>query len=447
MIAQRSSLVILSLVVFFSLLDNSAADEGMIAQPISNSAHGMGVSSTPEFHQEPELEVGLSQLIESSKVALQTRNYLFNQGKDGGLDRYAWAQGGILDYRIGRVGGVVSLRAQLMGSYPLYAPEEHDGTLILGSGQDAITTLGVLNPRIAAKRTVLSLYRQRYSLPYVNDQYSRMLPNTFEGYTVSQRTDASKYFQYTAGYIDRMKTRSGTTFESMSDAAGIPSLERGLFLVSGRIKPTDDWSLDATNYYMKDVVNIVYTESSYQVHVAEEVELALSGQYSNQSAVGSELWTGEDSSVSLWGLQGALSHRGVMLVVAGNCNTAAADIRSPFGSDPGYTSSVARDFNRAGESSWRIGLSFDLSTVGFDGFKISSSYIQGNAAINPTTSAHLPDQNETDLIMDYRQTEGPLTGLWIRAQGAFVHEEGSGTTGDYRLTVNYDIPLFGSPST
>ena len=51
------------------------------------------------------------------------------------------------------------------------------------------------------------------------------------------------------------------------------------------------------------------------------------------------------------------------------------------------------------------------------------------------------DQKEFDLTVDYRFGDVPQ-GLWIRARTAFVDQDGDGQDSqDYRLIVNYSVPL------
>ena len=409
--------------------------------PIADSAHDIDSTFNREFSEEMAPETTFSELLNSSELSLKLRNFYMNRGKPQAIDSYAWAQGGILAHKIGRVGGIFSMDTELMGSFPLDAPEEHTGTSLLDKHQNDITTIGVANPRFTVEGQVISLYRQRYNLPYVNEQDSRMLPHTFEGYTIAQPLASSKTFQYITGYIHNMKKRDSENFISMSDAAGANEVDRGMILGGARAYINPDWSLSGINYYVEDVINIVYSDSVYKFKFNEEIEETLSAQYSYQSSVGDDLLRDQDYSTGFWGLQSATSYQGLVFKLAVNINNSGADIRTPYGVYPGYNSSIVTDFNRAGEDSWQIGVAYDLAKVGLNGFKVATSFVQGNSAIDEDSQENLADQNEADITLDYRVSEGALKGLWLRLRSASIHDEDAGDTQDFRVIINYDFDI------
>jgi outer membrane porin, OprD family len=431
-------------VTLFLLATTAFADD---LKPIPGSAYGIESSMDQEFAQEEPKETKLEELLESSEVSLKLRNYYLNRSKPTSIDSYGWAQGGILSHKMGRVGGIFSMTTEYMGSYPLEAPDEHGGTLLLDKHQIQIDVFGVVNPRFSYAGQVLSTYRQRYNLPFVNEQDNRVLPNTFEGYTIAQPLTSSKNFQYIAGYIDSIKKRDTERFVSMSDAAGVTQADRGMFVGGARYFPMPDLSIAGINYHVTDVMNIVYAESNYKFKICEDFEQVFSAQFAEQSSVGDDLLRGKDYSTGFWGVQSASSYEGFVFKVAATFNDETADIRSPYGSYPGYNSSIVEDFNRAGENAWQVGLSYDLAKVGLDGFKLSTAFIQGNDAISESTGGHLPNKAETDATLDYRVADGTLKGLWVRVRGAFIDDEKDGTTQDLRAIVNYDIALFGPQKT
>ena len=415
---------------------------------IPGSAHEIQSSMDQEFAQEPEPETVLSELLQSSEVSLKLRNYYLNRDKPGSAtDPIGWAQGGILSHKMGRLGGYFSMNTEVMGSYPIYAPDKHTGTLLVEDTGRQITTLGVVNPKLTAFGNVLSLYRQRYNLPFVNEQDNRMLPNTFEGYTIGMPAATSKSFQYIAGYIDQIKKRDSENFISMSNAAGVSSIERGMFVGGARAYFIPEWSLAAADFYVDDVVNTAYAETIYKMKFGEEsdaIENTISGQYGYQSTVGDDLLTGDSFNTGFVGLQDAISYRGFVFKAALTANDDSADVRSPWGSYPGYNSVIVEDFNRAGEVAWQVGLSYDLGKLGLDGFKLAAAFIQGNQAVSESTGENIADRNETDVTLDYRVGDDYLLkGLWVRLRSATIDDDDAGTTQDFRVIVNYDIKLFG----
>ena len=60
----------------------------------------------------------------------------------------------------------------------------------------------------------------------------------------------------------------------------------------------------------------------------------------------------------------------------------------------------------------------------------------------PTPSAS-PDQKELDVTVDYRFKKGFLKGLWLRARGAYLDQDGPNArdVSNIRLILNYDIQI------
>jgi len=71
-------------------------------------------------------------------------------------------------------------------SQPAYAPDSRDGTGLLGPGQTSITVPGQAWAQLRYKDYVLLTgHRQLVNQGWVNPQDNRMIPNTFEGVTVT----------------------------------------------------------------------------------------------------------------------------------------------------------------------------------------------------------------------------------------------------------------------
>lgn len=142
----------------------------------------------------------------------------------------------------------------------------------------------------------------------------------------------------------------------------------------------------------------------------------------------------------MWGAQQAISYRKFMFRTALTMNDKGNTMQSPYGTYPGYNSSIVEDFNQAGEIAWKVGISYDFEIAGLDGLSAYSDYIDGNRAVN-SSKQNIPDQQETDINIDYRIKEGLLKNFWLRLRGGFVHEDKQGITKDYRVIVNYEIPI------
>jgi hypothetical protein len=376
-------------------------------------------------------------LWRDASLLLKPRSYYFDRKRDDDADSQAWALGGSLEYGTGWLRDRVRLGATLHTSQKLYGPGDKDGTLLLKQGQNGFTVLGksYLTARVT-EQVVLRVYRQDIILPYVNRQDNRMAPNTFEAYLLFNN-DAPR-LNYVGGHIRQMKRRNETGFISMSEAAGATDADKGISILGARYSFGDKIDLGAINYHGWDVMNILYTEGNVAWALTEDLALRLSAQYTDQRAVGDERIG--DFETSAIGGKFAISYRHAILSLAFSSIDNDSSIRSPWGGYPGYLSLVNKDFDRAGEDAWLVGLSYDFSRLGLTGLSAFANYARGDTP--DSGSKATPDQQELDLTVDYRFNDA-LKGLWIRARTALVDQDGSAgkDSQDYRLIVNYSLPL------
>jgi hypothetical protein len=102
------------------------------------------------------------------------------------------------------------------------------------------------------------------------------------------------------------------------------------------------------------------------------------------------------------------------------------------------------DFNRPGESALLLGISYDFKKVGIPGFSAFANFAAGfdaESAIKNNTS-RFSDQREVDITFDYVFEKGILEGLWLRARGAWRHEDGA-PKDDFqvRIILNYELSI------
>jgi hypothetical protein len=234
-----------------------------------------------------------------------------------------------------------------------------------------------------------------------------------------------------------MKRRNETDFISMSEAAGATGADKGVTMLGALYRFTDDIDIGAINYHGWDTMNIFYTEAHSAWPLAGDLALRLSAQYTDQRSVGDERIGDFDTSV--FGGKAAVSYKNAILTLAFSSVDNDSGIRNPWGGYPGYLSLIHKDFNRAGEDAWLIGLSYDFTRLGLPGLSAFTNIASGDT---PDKGSHASaDQKEFDLTVDYRFSDA-LEGLWIRARTAFVDQDGDGhDSQDYRLIVNYSVPL------
>jgi len=381
----------------------------------------------------------LAETFRQGALDLHLRNYYFDRYRQNQADSEAWAQGGWLSYDTPWWRNRLRLGTTLYTSQKLYGPADQDGTLLLKPGQESFTVLGEAYLELQpAQNLNLKFYRQALSVPYLNRQDNRMVPNTFEGITF---IDTSRpQLAYGFGQLQRIKTRNSSNFDSMTEAAGITGHHRGVSVGGFRYQFPGGSSLGAFNLYGWDFMNTLYAEVNSRPRTKGRFDLQFSAQYTDQRAVGDEL--AGDFDTRSYGIKAATSYGGLGLVatLAWTSTASNAGIRSPWGGKPSYLSIMVEDFDRAGEDAWLVGLSSDFSYFGDTGFSAFVNYARGDTPESGRTAS--PDQSELDVTLDYRFREGLLDGVWIRARSAHVEREGDNDIRDYRLILNYALKLF-----
>ena len=250
----------------------------------------------PSFFGDLELDLHLRSYYFNRELPLRPRP---PSGPDTVIQE-AWALGGWLDFQSGWLLDTFRVGATGYTSQPAYAPSDRDGTGLLGPGQSG---LGVIGQAFAQLRyenyALLTGYRQLVNQGFVNPQDNRMIPNTFEGATL---TGAFGPVEYYLGYLTAMKRRNADTFDNMATVAGVTTGQnRGLVLTSlnftaaqgpASLAPLKGLEVYLGNYYVPDVFNTLYLNPEYRHDLTDDWRLRFGVQYFDQRSVGGELLGG-----------------------------------------------------------------------------------------------------------------------------------------------------------
>jgi hypothetical protein len=248
-------------------------------------------AATPTPNSAPSAPQGLaSELLDGAKFGGQFRTYYLERLRDGATDSQAWAAGGSLSFESGLWRERLGFGATLYTSQPVYAPKDKPGFGLLAPVQEGYTVLGesylLLRP---FGTSYLRLWRQVMELPYVNKHDIRMTPNTFEAYLLFDRD--AKRFNYVIGYVDKIKKRTETTWQSLSSAAGADA-NRGASVLGARWRFGERANIGAVDIFGINTFNTFYTEATAALTPTDdeaELEMRLSAQYTDQRSVGEEL--------------------------------------------------------------------------------------------------------------------------------------------------------------
>jgi outer membrane porin, OprD family len=390
----------------------------------------------------PTLREGMSKLppfFRDTDLNVRFRTFYFNRQNDNDTASEAWALGGWIQYASGWLFDTFAMGATYYTSWPLYAPDNSPGSLLLTPDQDAIGVFGEAWGAARYKEYVLLRGgRQKIDEGYVNPQDNRMIPNTFEAVTLSGLID---WFRYDVGYVWTIKPRDSNDFIAMSRQAGAPGDGEGLILSGFAFTPIKDLLLYAGNFYGLETFNTVFLKGEYLHPFTKDLKLQVGLQFTDQRAVGEER-LGDFATWNV-GAGARLTWRGLSLGGAMHFTGDDANISSPWGSWPGYLSLMVTDFDRANEKAFGVGLKYDfggtLLPFQLPGFSVHMLFAAGFDRENPATGSKLANTYEGNLDIIYNVQA--VKGLSFRFRNAYVGRGNPNVVMDFRIIVNYELDL------
>jgi len=368
---------------------------------------------------------------------LHLRTYYLDQESLTGVPASAWAFGGWAGLRSPWWGDMFRVGIVGYTSLKLIGPDDEDGTKLLAPGQEAIAVLGEAFGSLRMFGQTFTGYRQRINRPFINIQDSRMVPNTFEAYTL---TGAASGVSYTGGYITKMKKREAEHFVWMSDAAGGGNSDhKGTAFAGATWDFVKDGYVRADFQQTYDVFNTVYVDGKYPIALDQQTVLALGAQYYHQKSVGSA----QIGDFSTWGagVQATITRGPFGGQLYYTQTGKGFETQAPYGDHPSYLYLMQVAFNSAGEEAWGIGGNINFASLGAPGLTAAAVYASGKNRINATTGASIPNRDETNIRADYAFPKGTaLEGLVATFRYSWLHQDGSPQTApQLRAYLNYDV--------
>jgi len=258
-----------------------------------------------------------------------------------------------------------------------------------------------------------------------------MTPNTFEA--IGVRVGGIENVQLGFGHVFRIKTRTSTDFESMSDVAGVAGEDKGVSAISLRYNFSEDNYIALSEQYGWDMFNTVYLEGEKLIEISDHCRVGLGAQFTDQRSVGSELLGSFETQSAA--VKAAVQYGNLTTSVSYQWTANSSGVVRPWGGTPAYHSSIIQDFDRAGEESLRMGLTYDLESHGLEGVSIDTSWVIGDT---PDSGKHAsPDQQEFNFTVDYRPNMELFDGVWFRARYANNSIDGGADLEDIRFILNY----------
>jgi len=362
-----------------------------------------------------------------AEFSLQPRLYYrLLQNSSGGQE--AFAAGGSLSLATGWWRDTLQLGVTGYTTQPVSAPDGGGNTGLLRPNGDGFSVLGQAWARVRAGPATATFFRQALQLPFINGNDSRMIPNTFEAYQLE--LEPWKSLRLNVGYVAAMKPRTSDNFESMSEIAGAPQVNRGTSFAGFLLGTEERAYLGAIGQLTWDLFSCTYVQAGRTWKFPQDVEIRGDVQFINQRSVGSELLG--SFNTQLYGARLTASYSSALVSMEFTDTANETGIRNPFGGDPSLNSLMISNFNQAGEKSYGAGLTYNFTRLGLTGFRAFASYAYGSMPAGRW-------EEEVNATLDYRITAGVLNNFWLRLRYAHNVSNIPLPTEDFRVILNYSI--------
>ena len=254
--------------------------------------------------------------------------------------------------------------------------------------------------------------------------------------------------RYLAGYLWKVKQWNADDFVSMAEKAGAEGSDAGVALLGVQVTPLPGLRVDVSNQYGFDTFNTMYAKGDYRFPLNAGWDVGIGAEFTDQRAVGDALVT--SGATQKWrtrvgSARVQLIYRDLTLTSAFSTTGSGNAIQNPWGTYPGYLALIdapaSQGFARANEQGRLVGAVYDFSRSGAPGLVATVNVARGTGAIDPQTSAHLPNQTEYNFKIEYRLPRA-LTNLQdvsLTVRGAFYDREGTDQLGrQIHVILNWD---------
>jgi hypothetical protein len=251
------------------------------------------------------LSDGVNTALEKGKVSGNIRAYYNIRDYETRTDESAFALGGALRAETGGIGafkfGLGAYTAQDLGTN---SSDPAKVNKRLGSDLEVI---GEAYVSASAADTLFTLGRQRISTPFANDGDAFVVPFSFEGGSLQNKSIANLTIEL--DYINTIKNRNSDEFVDVgkwsTNRYGLDKTSTSGTTILGAIYAVDGIKVQAWAYEYADLFTSMYLQGNYNFAVSGDIKPFVAAQFVSQSEAGDELLGEVDST--LWGLQAGAS--------------------------------------------------------------------------------------------------------------------------------------------
>jgi hypothetical protein len=393
---------------------------------------------------------------EDSKASVLLRNAFINRDKKhGNSDQSEWGQAFIGKFSSGFTQGTVGVGVDAFGLYAIRL----DG----GKGRNGGQGIDFFKPsdtepsnsphnlaragaaiKFRVSNTVLTYGDQMPTLPVLNYDDGRLLPESFTGTSITSKEIEG--LELTAGRFTQEARKSAEG----RDSGGLKSIN----VFGGKYAFTESFSAALYTSDIEDVMKKHYLGLNYVHAIADDQSLTLdfNGYKSDidKKFVNSADLAGDNNTI--WSLAATYAFGPHSLTLAHQRST--GDTGYQYGwyqnrrggvGDGGSTIFLANsywsDFNAEDERSWQIGYGLDFSAFGVPGLTYNVAYVRGDN-IN-THGAGEGKEREIFNQFKYVVQEGPAKDLSVKLRSSFLRGSTNLDTdgNEVRVFVEYPISI------
>ncbi len=411
--------------------------------------------------------------FKEGKVSGQARAFYLNRDTSPGADRDGLAIGGYLKYETESLKGF-SLGAAVYTTNKLDKKSDiaaKNDTTLFGQNGDNETYLGEAYLQYKYSNTMFKAGRQKLDTPLAGADDTRMLPNLFEAYVLSN-TDI-KDTTLIAAHVTKF---AAGTFANAYDAGGALGLTSGYSNVAGNatghvgeFTNMGEWAIGRENsgvsalgmaysgikglkvqlwdYYAYDILNAIYTDATYGWSYASGIAPYVAVQYIHEDNVGDAYASKVQSDfiagkvgvkIDNFDLYGAVSHNSKDASSAINGGTI-----TPWGGMPAYTQGmVTRHQFMAGTDAYKVAGTYNWKDAGMN-FTTGVYYVRFDMdSLNGYSTNYSWTASESGFDMIY--SPQAMKNLQLRFRGNFPRDFKETATShtswdEYRLIANYNF--------
>ena len=421
-------------------------------------------------------QAGAAGFIEDSKLSVSSRTMYFNNAnRENGPDQNETAEGLKFDYLSGFTPGTIGfgIDAQAMvgihldggkGHHPdnnTFTPSDSDGSAVDEWSRAAAN----VKARISKTEAHLGGALQP-NMPILVANDSRLLPQTFEGGTLSSKDIDN--FTFNVGQLEHATGRASSNSSGLAVAGGTEASNQ--FRYGGvDWKATKDLTLqyyhsELKDYYKQDFLGLVHvwTIDAKQSFKSDfrYFDSSSNGKngdpgfrFNNNNGfaktpgeVDNTTWSGMftytlGGNAFLLGHQRVNDDGGFVYLNQGNVVDSSGNNQGEGGASFYlFTDSMINGFVRAGENTTFGQYSYDFAALGVPGLKTSIAYLHGDDI--KATNGRGPDASEweRDMRVDYTIQQGTFKGLGVTVRnGVYRGSEVSNNpdVDQTRVILNY----------